>query len=119
MQWQQHYSSNTLRPVASLRIIYLGVPKLILCVIHIDRPQELLSSFLVVNELSLRYHTSIQYFVPIRQTLVREWVFFLFFEVSNNLTSASNLCLKSPYRILLGKPFLQILIPSSTPLHRS
>ncbi len=29
------------------------------------------------------------------------------------------LCLKSPYRILLGKPFLQILIPSSTPLHLS
>lgn len=32
---------------------------------------------------------------------------------------ASYLCLKSPYRILLGKPFLQILIPSSTPLQRS
>lgn len=31
----------------------------------------------------------------------------------------TNLCLKSPYSILLGKPFLQILIPSSTPLQRS
>lgn len=29
------------------------------------------------------------------------------------------LCLKSPYWILLGNPFLQILIPSSTPLHLS
>lgn len=74
-QQQQHYSPNTLRPVVSLRIIYLGVPKLILCVIHIDRPQELLSSFLVVNELSFRYYTRIQYFVPVRQTLVREGVF--------------------------------------------
>ena len=29
------------------------------------------------------------------------------------------LCLKSLYWILLGKPFLQILMPSSTPLHLS
>lgn len=29
------------------------------------------------------------------------------------------LCLKSAYRTLLGNPFLQILIPSSTPLHLS
>jgi len=31
----------------------------------------------------------------------------------------SDLCLKSAYRTLLGNPFLQILIPSSTPLHLS
>lgn len=52
-------------------IIYLCVPKPILCVVHINRAQELLSSFLVVNELSLRYHASIQYFVPTRKALVR------------------------------------------------
>ena len=31
----------------------------------------------------------------------------------------SDLCLKSAYRILLGKPFLQMRMPSSTPLHLS
>lgn len=36
-----------------------------------------------------------------------------------DLSSFSHLCLKSPYRILLGKPFLQILMPSNTPLQRS
>lgn len=71
----KHYSSNILRPLVIFKIIYLGMSKLILRVIHINRPQELLSSFLVVNELSLRYHTSIQYFVPTRKTLVREKLF--------------------------------------------
>lgn len=75
-QSQKRYNSNILRPVVTFRIIYLGVPKLILRVIHINRPQELLSSFLVVNELSLRYHAGIQYFVPTRPTLVRVKYFF-------------------------------------------
>ena len=53
------------------------MPKLILGVIHIDRPQELLRSFLIVNELSLRYHTGIEYFVPTRE--IRETFFFFLF----------------------------------------
>ena len=31
----------------------------------------------------------------------------------------TGLCLKSPYKILLGNPFLQMRMPSSTPLHLS
>lgn len=64
------------RPLVTLKWLYLGMPKLILCVVHINRPQEFLSSFLVVNELSLWYHTSIQYFVPATKTPVRKKSFF-------------------------------------------
>ncbi len=67
-----HYISNLLRPSVTFETIYLGMPEFILRVIHINGTQELLSSFLVVNELPLRYHTCIQYFVPTRKTLVRE-----------------------------------------------
>lgn len=44
----------------------LCMSKLVLCMIHVDRPQELLCCFLVVNELSFRDHTGIQHFVPAR-----------------------------------------------------
>lgn len=44
-------------------ISYLGMPKLVLGMIHINRPEKLLGSFLVVNELPLRDDTGIQYFV--------------------------------------------------------
>ncbi len=74
------------------------MPKLILRVIHINRPQELLSSFLVVNELSLRYHTSIQYFVPTRETLVREKLF-------SSILKKPKLCVS---------PLLEIPIQDST-----
>ena len=37
----------------------------------------------------------------------------------NETHSYHYLCLNSPYGILLGKPFLQIRMPSSTPLHWS
>lgn len=92
-----HYSSNTVRSLAIFKITYLGMSKLILRVIHINRPQKLFSSFLVVNELSLRYHTSIQYFVPTRKTLVRE----KFFQT-----------LKSPNLCFL--PLLEIPVQDST-----
>ena len=39
--------------------------KLVLIVINIDGSQELLSSLLVINELTLRNNTGIQYFVSV------------------------------------------------------
>lgn len=70
--FSMHHIFNILKPIYLLcyfRITYLGVAKLVLRVIHINGPQELLSSFLVVNKLFLRYHAGIQYFVPTRWTL--------------------------------------------------
>lgn len=48
------------------------MPKLVLGVIHINRPQELFSGFLVVNELTLRNYTRIQHFVPTKKSLMRQ-----------------------------------------------
>lgn len=104
------------KPSLTLKMNYLGMSELILCVIYIDRAQELLGSFLVVNELSFRNYTGIQYFVPKQRNLLLHTIFKVF---SEKQTFVDYLCLKSPYRIRLGKPFLQILIPSNTPLHLS
>lgn len=108
--------SNMAKPSLTLKMNYLGMSELILCVIYIDRAQELLGSFLVVNELSFRNYTGIQYFVPKQRNLLLHTIFKVF---SEKQTFVDYLCLKSPYRIRLGKPFLQILIPSNTPLHLS
>ena len=49
--------------------LYLSVPKLVLSLVHINGAQQLLGSFLVVNELSLRDDTGIQYFVSTNEKI--------------------------------------------------
>ena len=98
--------------------------KLVLIVINIDGSQELLSSLLVINELTLRNNTGIQYFVSVvNNKKIIIYPIYYMYEVCIIsyccILLYVYLCLKSAYMILLGKPFLQILIPSSTPLHLS
>lgn len=48
----------------------LSVPKLVLCMVHINGAQKLLCCFLVVDELTLGDDTGIQYFVPVNKSIM-------------------------------------------------
>jgi len=57
----------------------LAVPELVLLVVDVDGAQELLSSLFVVNELTLRDHAGVQYFVPSfkRDDIIYIYIYYL------------------------------------------
>lgn len=98
---------------------HLCVSKLVLVMVDIQRTQKFLNGLSAVHKRILRNSKRIQNAISGRKKEEKDQMSDEILTQFRRDSVFTHLCLKSAYRMRFGKPFLQILIPSRTPLHLS